>query len=112
MQQTKEKEHHAAENHADTNSNTKEQYNVTGMSCAACSARVEKAVSALQGVKQCNVNLLTGSMVVTGDVTEQAVISAVEKAGYGATRKETEKNTSKHTDTSDDPSEAHMRQFR
>lgn len=112
MQQTKEKEHHAAENHADTNSNTKEQYNVTGMSCAACSARVEKAVSALQGVKQCNVNLLTGSMVVTGDVTEQAVISAVEKAGYGAAKKETETNTSKHIHTVDDPSEAHMRQFR
>lgn len=112
MQQTKEKEHHAAENHADTNNCTEEQYNVTGMSCAACSARVEKAVSALQGVKQCNVNLLTGSMVVTGDVTEQAVISAVEKAGYGATRKETEKNTSKHIDTSDDPAEAHVRQFR
>lgn len=112
MQQTQEKEHHAAENHADTNSNTKEQYNVTGMSCAACSARVEKVVSALPGVEQCNVNLLTGSMVVTGDVTEQAVISAVEKAGYGATRKETEKNTSKQIDTSDDPAEAHVRQFR
>ena len=111
MQQTKEKEHHAAENHADTNDCT-EQYNVTGMSCAACSTRVEKVVSALPGVEQCNVNLLTGSMVVTGDVTEQAVISAVEKAGYGATRKETEKNTSKHIDTSDDPAEAHMRQFR
>lgn len=112
MQQTKEKEHHAAENHADTNSNTKEQYNVTGMSCAACSTRVEKVVSALPGVEQCNVNLLTGSMVVTGDVTEQAVISAVEKAGYGAAKKETEKNTSKHIDTSDDPAEAHVRQFR
>ena len=95
MQQTKEKEHHAAENHADTNNCTEEQYNVTGMSCAACSARVEKAVSALPGVKQCNVNLLTGSMIVTGDVTEQAVISAVEKAGYGAAKKETETNTSK-----------------
>ena len=112
MQQTQEKEHHAAENHADTNSNTKEQYNVTGMSCAACSTRVEKVVSALPGVEQCNVNLLTGSMVVTGDVTEQAVISAVEKAGYGATRKETETNTSKHIHTVDDPSEAHVRQFR
>lgn len=112
MQQTKEKEHHAAENHADTNNCTEEQYNVTGMSCAACSTRVEKVVSALPGVEQCNVNLLTGSMVVTGDVTEQAVISAVEKAGYGATRKETEKNTSKHIDTSDDPAEAHVRQFR
>lgn len=112
MQQTKEKEHHAAENHADTNNCTEEQYNVTGMSCAACSARVEKAVSALPGVEQCNVNLLTGSMVVTGDVTEQAVISAVEKAGYGAAKKETETNTSKHIHTVDDPSEAHMRQFR
>ncbi len=54
------------------------------MSCAACSARVEKAVCALEGVEECAVNLLTGSMTVTGKVTEETVISAVEKAGYGA----------------------------
>ena len=61
-----------------------EQYNVTGMSCAACSARVEKAVKALSGVEVCTVNLLTNSMTVSGSVSEEAVIKAVEKAGYGA----------------------------
>ena len=60
------------------------KYTVTGMSCAACSARVEKAVSALEGVTGCTVNLLTHSMVLTGDVSDSAVIAAVEKAGYGA----------------------------
>ncbi len=54
------------------------------MSCAACSARVEKAVCALEGVEECAVNLLTGSMTVKGDVAEETVIFAVEKAGYGA----------------------------
>ena len=61
------------------------QFTVTGMSCAACSARVEKAVSALPDVTQCSVNLLTGSMQVKGPASAQSVISAVEKAGYGAT---------------------------
>ncbi len=60
------------------------QYSVTGMSCAACSARVEKAVSALPKVDSCSVNLLTGSMVVEGSAIEKDIISAVEKAGYGA----------------------------
>ncbi len=60
-----------------------EQYKVTGMSCAACSARVEKAVSTLPDVRSCSVNLLTGNMLVDGS-TPQQVISAVEKAGYGA----------------------------
>ncbi len=60
------------------------QYNVTGMSCAACSARVEKAVSVLPGVESCSVNLLTNSMNVEGDVQEKTVIEAVEKAGYAA----------------------------
>ncbi len=64
------------------------QYNVTGMSCAACSARVEKAVSGLDGVEQCSVNLLMGSMSVEGNVPEDVVINAVEKAGYGASIKE------------------------
>ena len=62
---------------------------MTGMSCAACSARVEKAVSALPGVTACTVNLLTSSMGVDGDVAPQAVIDAVVKAGYGASPKDT-----------------------
>lgn len=60
------------------------KYTVTGMSCAACSARVEKAVGALEGVELCAVNLLTNSMAVEGSVSEETVISAVEAAGYGA----------------------------
>ncbi|MBQ3599843.1 MAG: heavy metal translocating P-type ATPase [Lachnospiraceae bacterium] len=67
------------------------QYNITGMSCAACSARVEKAVSQVTGVSQCSVNLLTNSMQVIGDASEVDVIEAVEKAGYGAMVKGTEK---------------------
>ena len=66
-------------------------YNVSGMSCAACSARVEKAVSAVEGVDSCAVNLLTNSMVVSGEVSEDVIIAAVEKAGYGATLKTAEK---------------------
>ena len=64
------------------------QYNVTGMSCAACSSRVEKAVGAVPGVTSCSVNLLTNSMGVEGDVQESEIIKAVENAGYGATSKE------------------------
>ncbi|MBQ7152470.1 MAG: heavy metal translocating P-type ATPase [Clostridia bacterium] len=64
-----------------------EQYKVTGMSCAACSARVEKAVSDLPGVTSCTVSLLTNSMSVEGDVKPDTVIAAVEKAGYGAALK-------------------------
>ena len=64
-----------------------EQYNVTGMSCAACSARVEKAVKAVPGVESCAVSLLTNSMGVTGTASEAAIIRAVEKAGYGAAKK-------------------------
>ena len=81
-----------------------EQYRVTGMTCAACSARVEKAVSSVEGVDVCAVNLLTNSMNVEGSATPQAVISAVEKAGYGASLKnETEKKTvsSRKTTTED-----------
>lgn len=63
------------------------QYNVTGMSCAACSSRVEKAVSKLDGVTSCSVSLLTNSMGVEGDVSPEKVIAAVESAGYGATLK-------------------------
>ncbi len=60
------------------------KYDVTGMSCAACSARVEGAVKKLEGVKACSVSLLTNSMVIEGDVAPEKVIKAVEKAGYGA----------------------------
>ena len=63
------------------------QYNVTGMSCAACSARVEKAVNAVPGVTSCSVNLLTNSMGVEGDAAESEIIKAVVDAGYGATAK-------------------------
>ena len=60
------------------------KYKVTGMSCAACSARVEKAVSSLRGVDECSVNLLTGDMTVKGGASPDEIISAVKKAGYGA----------------------------
>ena len=64
-----------------------EQYQVTGMSCAACSARVEKAVSAVPGVTSCSVSLLTNSMGVEGSASATEIIRAVEAAGYGASRK-------------------------
>lgn len=64
-----------------------EQFTVTGMSCAACSSRVEKAVSKLAGVKSCSVSLLTNSMGVEGTASAEAIISAVQKAGYGASKK-------------------------
>ena len=64
-----------------------EQYTVTGMSCAACSARVEKAVSKVEGVTSCSVSLLTNSMGVEGTASSAAIIKAVEEAGYGASRK-------------------------
>ena len=64
-----------------------EQYNITGMSCAACSARVEKAVGKVPGVTACSVSLLTNSMGVEGTASPQAIIQAVEQAGYGASLK-------------------------
>lgn len=64
-----------------------EQYNVTGMSCAACSARVEKAVSRVPGVSSCSVSLLTNSMGVEGTASAADIIAAVEEAGYGASVK-------------------------
>ena len=76
------------------------QYNVTGMSCASCVARVEKAVSKVDGVTSCSVNLLTNSMSVDGDVKSSDVISAVEKAGYGASLKG---NSSKENKSNDEP---------
>lgn len=60
------------------------KYNVTGMSCAACSARVERAVAAVEGVSSCSVNLLTNSMLVEGNVSDDKIIAAVVAAGYGA----------------------------
>ncbi|MBR3203848.1 MAG: heavy metal translocating P-type ATPase [Solobacterium sp.] len=72
-----------------------EQYIVTGMSCAACQARVEKAVSQVPGVNSCSVSLLTNSMGVEGDASSSDIIRAVEQAGYGASLKNaTSKNTS------------------
>lgn len=76
------------------------QYNVTGMSCASCVARVEKAVNKVDGVTSCSVNLLTNSMSVDGDVKSSDVISAVEKAGYGVSLKG---NSSKENKSSDEP---------
>ena len=63
------------------------QYNVTGMSCAACSARVEKAVNGVPGVTSCSVSLLTNSMGVEGTAEDSAIVAAVEAAGYGASLK-------------------------
>ena len=63
-----------------------EQYKVKGMSCAACSARVEKAVSAMDGVTNCTVSLLTNSMSVEGTADAATIIRAVEKAGYKASK--------------------------
>ena len=63
------------------------QFDVTGMSCAACSARVEKAVSKLDGVESCSVNLLTNSMSVEGDISDEIIIAAVQQAGYDANLK-------------------------
>ena len=71
-----------------------EQYQVTGMSCAACSARVEKAVSHVPGVTSCSVSLLTNSMGVEGSASPQDIIKAVEEAGYGASLKGTDSQQS------------------
>ncbi len=67
---------------------------ISGMSCAACSARVERAVSELEGVKVCSVNLLTNSMTVEGSAADEVIVAAVVKAGYGATPTEKQKNAS------------------
>lgn len=69
------------------------QYTVTGMSCAACSARVEKAVSKVDGVTNCSVSLLTNSMGVEGSATDAQIVEAVEQAGYGASPKGTATET-------------------
>jgi Cu2+-exporting ATPase len=80
-----------------------EQYTITGMSCAACSSRIEKAVSAVAGVTSCSVSLLTNSMGVEGTASADAIIGAVEKAGYGAAPKagsasNTPSNATHHAD--------------
>ena len=67
-------------------------YDITGMSCAACQARVEKAVSALEGVKECSVSLLTNSMSLSGDASDEAIIKAVTDAGYGIRIRKDEEN--------------------
>ena len=71
-----------------------EQYTVTGMSCAACSARVEKAVKAVPGVTSCSVSLLTNSMGVEGTASASAIVKAVQEAGYGASPKAAAAETS------------------
>ena len=78
-----------------------EQYTVTGMSCAACSARVEKAVSKVPGVKSCSVSLLTNSMGVEGTASESAIIQAVQDAGYGASKKGGSDGAAARTSTSE-----------
>ena len=86
-----------------------EQYKVTGMSCAACAARVEKAVSGVAGVTSCSVSLLTNSMGVCGTASPADIIKAVKKAGYKAslkkennTRAEPEDDMLKDTETHGD----------
>ncbi len=82
-----------------------EKYDITGMSCAACSARVEKAVSSLGGVESCAVNLLTNSMVVEGEASSSEIISAVEAAGYGASLSGQRKKESAKTASGADKAE-------
>jgi Cu2+-exporting ATPase len=78
-----------------------EQYKVKGMSCAACSARVEKAVSAVDGVTDCTVSLLTNSMSVEGTADAATIIRAVEKAGYKASKMKAGKQSGGATDEDD-----------
>ena len=74
-------------------------FDVTGMSCAACSSRVEKAVSELEGITSCSVSLLTNSMGIEGSASDDDIIKAVENAGYGASLKGDAKNLSKEEDS-------------
>lgn len=78
------------------------QYNVTGMSCAACSVRVEKAVNAVEGVESCAVSLLTNSMGVEGSAAPEAIMKAVADAGYGASLKTAEKSAAPAADSLSD----------
>ncbi|MDY5917563.1 MAG: heavy metal translocating P-type ATPase [Treponema sp.] len=79
-----------------------EQYTVTGMSCAACSARVEKAVSGVKGVTSCSVSLLTNSMGVEGTASAEEIIAAVRDAGYDASVKSVNKNQTAHLSSEED----------
>ena len=78
------------------------QYNVTGMSCAACQARVEKAVAQVPGVQACAVSLLTNSMGVEGSADAAVIIKAVEDAGYGASVKSDDNNATSSVPNYDD----------
>ncbi|MBQ8758650.1 MAG: heavy-metal-associated domain-containing protein, partial [Clostridia bacterium] len=78
------------------------QYNITGMTCAACSARVEKEVSSLDGVTECAVSLLTNSMSVEGNVSDADIIKAVTDAGYGASVKGKSTENKPNTDELED----------
>lgn len=78
-----------------------EHFEITGMSCAACSSRVEKAVGSLEGVQECTVNLLTNSMIVEGRATREEITAAVKKAGYGVVEKPEYKMKTTGEDTTD-----------
>lgn len=78
-----------------------EHFEITGMSCAACSSRVEKAVGSLEGVQECTVNLLTNSMIVEGRATREEITAAVKKAGYGVVEKPEDKKKTTGEDTTD-----------
>ena len=78
-----------------------EHFDITGMSCAACSSRVEKAVGSLEGVQECTVNLLTNSMIVEGTATREEITAAVKKAGYGVVEKPEDKKKTTGEDTTD-----------
>ena len=80
-----------------------EQYNVNGMSCAACSARVEKAVLGVSGVTACSVSLLTNSMSVEGTAKEADIIAAVEKAGYTASKNKSQAATENSLEDKETP---------
>ncbi|MDY5885474.1 MAG: cation transporter, partial [Treponema sp.] len=79
----------------------KNKYDITGMSCAACVARVEKAVNAVDGVTECAVNLLTNSMIVSGTASAEKIIKAVTDAGYGAQPVKATNSSKKNTHNSD-----------
>lgn len=88
------------------------QFNVTGMSCAACSARVEKAVKSVDGVSDCSVNLLTESMSVDGNASSEDIISAVVNAGYGATEKNAKnKKTSTEPEKKENETKKMLKRF-
>ena len=78
-----------------------EHFEITGMSCAACSSRVEKAVGSLEGVQECTVNLLTNSMIVEGRATREEITAAVKKAGYGVVEKPEDKKKTTEEDITD-----------